>query len=383
MATLIGQALNKIIKHINSNTFERPTLVIDIKQVEENYNQLKAGMEKAHIHYAVKANPHPKVLKRLVKLGCRFDAASIGEIKLCLDAGAKPEHISFGNTVKRIPDIKEAYELGISLFSADAEDELTKISMYAPGSRVFIRVLMRSTEAEWPLSRKFGCSSSMVIPLMHDAKEKGLIPVGLSFHVGSQTRHPHMWFDSLDSVAAIWHNAKDEGFDLTLLNIGGGFPAFYGVDITEPEEYGAAILEAVQERFGDVEYIMAEPGRGLVGSAGAIAAEVLLVSNKTEGDPVRWVYLNIGRFSGLAETEGEAIKYQFLTPDTAANAYGPCILAGPTCDSADVLYEKNKVELPTDLTFGDKFIILNCGAYTSTYSTVAFNGFPPLEVITI
>ena len=337
-------------------------------------------MPAAHIHYAVKANPHPVILERLVELGCRFDAASIGEIDMCLDAGADPAHISFGNTVKRKQDIIDAYAKGIRLFSADAEDELYKISMYAPGSNVFIRVLMRSTEAEWPLSRKFGCSSSMVIPLMHSAKDKGLEPVGLSFHVGSQTRHPHMWYDSLDSVAAIWHNAIEEGFDLTLLNIGGGFPAYYGVDITEPEEYGERILEAVKERFGDVEYIMAEPGRGLVGNAGCIAAEVLLVSRKHEEDPVRWVYLNIGRFHGLAETESEAIKYQFLTPDCTSTETSPCILAGPTCDSADVMYEEHKINLPIDLTFGDKFVILNCGAYTSTYSSVAFNGFPPLRV---
>jgi ornithine decarboxylase len=252
--------------------------------------------------------------------------------------------------------------------------------MYAPGSSVFIRVLMYSTEAEWPLSRKFGCSSSMVIPLMHEARELGLNPVGLSFHVGSQTRHPHMWYDSLDSVAAIWHNALEEGFDLSLLNIGGGFPAYYGVDITEPVEYGRSIMTALQERFGNVEYIMAEPGRGLVGSAGAIAAETLLVSRKHAEDPVRWVYLNIGRFHGLAETEAEAIKYQFLTPDCDSNETSPCIVAGPTCDSADVMYETHKVEFPLDLTFGDRVIILNCGAYTSTYSTVAFNGFPPLRV---
>jgi ornithine decarboxylase len=218
---------------------------------------------------------------------------------------------------------------------------------------------------------------------MHVAKQHGVEPVGVSFHVGSQTRHPHMWYDILDFVSGIWNNAKEEGFNLTLLNIGGGFPAYYGVDITEPEEYGSTIIDAVKERFGDVEYIMAEPGRGLVGNAGAIAAEVLLVSRKHDDDPVRWVYLNIGKFHGLAETEQEAIKYQFLTPDTDANDTAPCILAGPTCDSADVLYEKNKVELPTDLTSGDKFIILNCGAYTTTYSSVAFNGFPPLEVVTI
>ena len=372
--------MNRLVSHAQTNKFDRPTLLIDVDQVEENYNQLKAGMPSAHIHYAVKANPHPEILKRLVSLGCRFDAASIGEIDMCLDAGADPAHISFGNTVKRVQDIKDAYAKGISLFAADASEELAKISEHAPKSNVFIRVLMRSTEAEWPLSRKFGCSSSMVIPLMYEAQELELNPVGLSFHVGSQTRHPHMWYDSLDAVAAIWHNAIEEGFNLSLLNIGGGFPAYYGVDITEPEEYGERILEAVTDRFGEVDYIMAEPGRGLVGSAGCIAAEVLLVSRKHEEDPVRWVYLNIGRFHGLAETEAEAIKYQFLTPDSDSTNVGPCILAGPTCDSADVMYEEHKVNLPNDLTYGDRFIILNCGAYTSTYSTVAFNGFPPLRV---
>lgn len=375
--------MNRTVSYIRSNTFERPTLVLDIDQVEENYHQLKAGMPEAHIHYAVKANPHPLLLKRLVGIGCRFDAASIGEIDMCLDAGADPAHISFGNTVKRVQDITDAYAKGIRLYSADASEELAKIARYAPGSNVFIRVLMRSTEAEWPLSRKFGCSSSMVIPLMYEAKELGLNPVGLSFHVGSQTRHPHMWYDSLDSVAAIWHNAKDEGFALSLLNIGGGFPAYYGVDITAPEEYGATVLEAVRERFGDVDYIMAEPGRGLVGNAGSIAAEALLVSRKHDEDPVRWVYLNIGRFHGLAETESEAIKYQFLTLDCDSTQTGPCIVAGPTCDSADVLYETHQVEFPLDLEYGDRVIILNCGAYTTTYSSVAFNGFPPLAVVTI
>jgi ornithine decarboxylase len=372
--------MNRIVTHILSNKFERPTLIIDVDQVEENYQQLKAGMPRAHIHYAVKANPHPAILARLVKLGCRFDAASIGEIDMCLAAGAAPAHISFGNTVKRVQDIAEAYAKGISLFAADASEELAKIAKHAPKSNVFIRVLMRSTEAEWPLSRKFGCSSSMVIPLMHEAVELELNPVGLSFHVGSQTRHPHMWYDSLDSVAAIWHNAIEEGFDLSLLNIGGGFPAYYGVDVTEPAEYGSTILEAVQERFGDVDYIMAEPGRGLVGNAGCIAAETLLVSRKHDEDPVRWVYLNIGRFHGLAETEAEAIKYQFLTPDCASTNTGPCIVAGPTCDSADVMYETHQVEFPLDLTSGDRVVILNCGAYTSTYSSVAFNGFSPFEV---
>lgn len=375
--------MSKLKQYILNNNFDRPTLVIDVDRVEYNYHRLKAGLGSAYIHYAVKSNPHPDILKRLSSLGCRFDAASQAEIQFCLDAGARPEHISFGNTIKRPQDIAWAYAQGIRLYSADAELELEKIAQYAPGSEVFIRILVKSTEAEWPLSRKFGCSSAYAIPLMEYAVRLGLKPVGISFHVGSQTRHPHMWYDVLDYVAGVWHHAQEEGFDLTLLNIGGGFPAYYGTEITEAEEYGNVIMQAIQERFGDVEYIMAEPGRGMVGDAGMLVSSVLLVSYKTPGDTVRWVYLDVGRFSGLSETEGESIKYQFWIPGKEEGSCDYCVLAGPTCDSADVLYEKNQVLLPNNLTPGDKFVVLSTGAYTTTYSSVAFNGFPPLEAITI
>ena len=141
-------------------------------------------------------------------------------------------------------------------------------------------------------------------------------------------------------------------------------------------------MQLISERFGDVPFVMAEPGRGLVAEAGAIAAEVLLVSKKSDDDLHRWIYLDIGRFSGLAETEGEAIRYQLIT-QRDADPLGPCILAGPSCDSADVLYEKRPVQLPRTLRAGDKVIIRNCGAYTSSYSSIGFNGFPPLDVVVL
>jgi len=375
--------MNKLEQYIRANEFGVPTLVLDIDQVEANYAELKAGMPTAHIHYAVKANPHPAILNRLVKLGCKFDAASTQEIEMCLDAGAVPADISYGNTIKRVQDIAWAWKQGIKLYSADSEEELHKLSKHAPGCQVFIRLLVSSAEAEWPLSRKFGCSTSYAIPLLNHAKSLGLEAVGLSFHVGSQTKHPYMWYDCLDTVAAIWHDAREEGHKLWLLNIGGGFPAYYGVDITDSRTYGTILMDEVEQRFEGVTYIMAEPGRGMTGSAGAIAAECVLVSRKTPGDPVRWVYLNVGRFSGLAEAEGESIKYQFTVLDKESETSSPCIVAGPTCDSADVLYERNKVDFPASLTSGDRVIIWTCGAYTSTYSTIAFNGFPPLQVVAI
>jgi ornithine decarboxylase len=143
--------------------------------------------------------------------------------------------------------------------------------------------------------------------------------------------------------------------------------------------YAARVMELINERFGNVARVMAEPGRGLVAEAGMIAAEVLLVSKKSDLDTHRWVYLDIGKFSGLAETMDEAIRYQFITDRDHENT-GPCVMAGPSCDSADVLYEKRPVQLPLGLKAGDRIIIRNCGAYTSTYSSVWFNGFPPLDV---
>lgn len=375
-------ASHRIETYIRQTRFDRPTLVLDTDIVAGQYRALKSGLGRADIHYAVKANPASEVISTLIAEGSRFDAASRGEIELCLSLGARPEHISFGNTVKRASDIAFAYGAGIRLFAADATEELEKLAQHAPGAQVYIRLLVGSTEADWPLSRKFGCAPEMAVPLMARAVELGLDPVGLSFHVGSQTRRAEMWTGTLDHAAKVWASARAAGYALDLLNIGGGFPAFYGEDIEAPQSYAARVMEMVEARFDGAARVMAEPGRGMVAEAGMIAAEVMLVSRKSEDDICRWVYLDIGKFSGLAETMDEAIRYQFIT-DRDHEETGPCILAGPSCDSADVLYEKRPVHLPLGLRAGDRFIIRNCGAYTSTYSSVCFNGFPPLDVVVI
>src|SRR6056297_465751 len=375
-------AASPLVAFIRHNTFDRPTLVLSRDIVARNYRALKAGLGRADIHYAVKANPAREGIETLIAEGSRFDAASRGEIELCLSLGAQPAHISFGNTVKRASDIAFAHAAGITLFAADSEMELEKIAAHAPGAQVYIRLLVGATGADWPLSRKFGCAPERAVELMDEAVSVGLKPVGLSFHVGSQTRRSEMWRDTLDQVGGVWAEARAAGHALSLINIGGGFPAFYGDEIAAPEVYAAQVMAMVEPRFPGASRVMAEPGRGMVADAGMIAAEVLLVSRKSDEDLCRWVYLDIGRFSGLAETEGEAIRYQFLT-DRDHEATGPCILAGPSCDSADVLYEKRPVALPVGLRAGDRIIIQSCGAYTSSYSSVGFNGFPPLDVVVI
>lgn len=368
--------------HIRANDFARPTLVIDTEAVARQFAALAQGLGRARIHYAVKANPAPEILRKLLSVGSNFDAASRVELQMCLEAGARPDQLSFGNTIKRASDVAWAHAQGIDLFAVDAEEEIEKVAAHAPGARVYLRIIVDATEAEWPLTRKFGAGRDKALALLAMAKDHGLDPVGLSFHVGSQTRRAAMWAPILDQVAAVWHAARDAGHDLSLLNIGGGFPAFYGREIDAPTLYAAEVMRLVQERFGDVPEIMAEPGRGLVAEAGMIAAEVLLVSKKSDDDLHRWVYLDIGRFSGLAETEGEAIRYQFVT-ERDHEPTGACILAGPSCDSADVLYETQPVQLPLGLRAGDKVMIRACGAYTSTYASIGFNGFPPLDVVVL
>nr|WP_233491799.1 type III PLP-dependent enzyme [Nioella nitratireducens] len=368
--------------YIAAHEFDRPTLVVDTEAVADRFGALSRGLGDARIHYAVKANPEPAIVSRLVALGSGFDAASRAEIELCLEQGADPSQVSFGNTVKKPRDIAYAHAQGIRLFAADAEEELEKIAEHAPGAQVYIRLIVEFSQADWPLTRKFGCARASLLPLFARAVELGLEPVGLSFHVGSQTRRAAMWAGILDEVSESWSALEMAGYAPWLLNIGGGFPAFYGEAVDGPEAYGREVRRLIASRFGETPVVMAEPGRGLVAEAGAIAAEVLLVSRKSENDLHRWVFLDIGKFSGLAETMDEAIRYQFLT-DRDDDAMGACILAGPSCDSADVLYEKRPVFLPQSLRAGDRIVIRCCGAYTTTYASIGFNGFPPLDVVVI
>ena len=375
------RATPRMREFLAAQDFERPTLALDLDGVEAAYRALAAGLGEAEIHYAVKANPHEAILARLARLGCGFDAASRAEIGDALATGVGPDRISFGNTVKRPADIAVARDAGIDLYAVDAEEEIAKIARIHPGARVFVRVLVEEeTGAEWPLSRKFGVPEGEVGRLLALARAAGLVPAGLSFHVGSQTPEAAMWTPVLDRVARLWAEGRAAGHPLRLLNIGGGFPATYNTPVQEARAYGRELAAMIRARFGGDVRVMAEPGRGLVADAGVIAAEVLLVARKRPTDLARWVYLDIGKFSGLAETIGEAIRYPLETSADGGET-GPCILAGPSCDSEDVLYERRPVALPLALRGGDRVWIHGAGAYTSTYASVGFNGFPPLDVV--
>ncbi|SHL60108.1 type III PLP-dependent enzyme [Roseibium suaedae] len=357
---------------------EGPCVVVDLDIVRDNYSAFAKALPDTSVFYAVKANPDPAILSLLESLGSAFDCASVGEIEMVLATGADATRISYGNTIKKERDIARAYELGVRLYAVDSFEEVEKIARAAPGSRVFCRVLCDGAGAEWPLSRKFGCDPAMAPDVLEHAHRNGLAAYGVSFHVGSQQANLGAWDFALAMAAGVFKEMAFRGIELKMVNMGGGFPTRYLKDVPGVPSYGEAIFAALVKHFGNrLPATIIEPGRGMVGSAGLIEAEVVLISRKSAEDTVRWVYLDIGKFHGLAETMDEAIRYPIRTARDG-DLTAPCVLAGPTCDSVDVMYEKTPYELPVSLSIGDKVLIEACGAYTTTYSTVGFNGFAPL-----
>jgi len=370
---------DRIKEFLARNREDGPRLVVDLDVVRANYLAFADALPDTRVYYAVKANPAPEILSLLADLGSCFDAASVAEIEQALAAGATPERISFGNTIKKEKDVARAYALGVRLYAVDCEAEVEKVARAAPGSRVFCRILCDGSGAEWPLSRKFGCAPETAPRVLERAQSLGLVAHGLSFHVGSQQRNPRMWDRALEVSAEIFGDLAEHGIQLQMINLGGGFPTRHLRSVPGVKTYGETIFRALRRHFGNrIPETIIEPGRGMVGNAGIIEAEVVLISRKSEDDRVRWVYLDIGRFNGLAETTDEMIRYPIRT-ERDDGALGPCVLAGPSCDSIDVLYEKEPYLLPVTLEIGAKVLIEGTGAYTTTYSSVGFNGFPPLK----
>jgi ornithine decarboxylase len=372
----------KIARFLAENAPATPCLVVDLDVIGNAYDMLRRYLPIASVYYAVKANPAAEIVAMLAKKGSNFDVASPAEIALCLDNGATAERLSFGNTIKKERDIAAAYAQGVRLFAFDSEAELGKLARSAPGARVFCRILVSCAGADWPLSRKFGCTTEMAVKLLCRARDFGLDPYGVSFHVGSQQTDLGQWDGAVASAAQMFSLLAEADINLRMVNIGGGFPARYRSEVSPVEAYAGAVTAALTRHFGNhVPEVIVEPGRSLVGDAGIIQSEVVLISDKGDGGK-RWVYLDAGKFNGLAETMDESIKYRIETPGRNGPA-GPVVIAGPTCDSADILYEKTEYRLPLGLEVGDKVEIQSTGAYTSSYASVGFNGFPPMRTYCI
>ncbi len=352
-----------------------PYLLLDPRVAVDRYRDLSSALPDTAIHYAVKANPDPRILSKLARVGSRFDVASPAEVYACLNAGASPDQLLYSNPIKRRGDLASAYAAGVRLYVVDCLGELGKVADEAPGSSVLCRLLTSGAGADWPLSRKYGCDVDTCVDILRTANELGLDVAGTAFHVGSQQRDPGAWRSPIAASAVVFDRLRALGLQPWLLDLGGGFPASLEGNIPTFGEYGAAIERFLTNSFGDQRpRTVIEPGRALVGDAGDLVATVVTVCWRGGR---RWVYLDAGVFTGLVETLDEAIRYP-MTTTADGGPLGPVVLAGPTCDSADVLYEKDPVQLPLALEEGDIVRLHSAGAYSTTYSTVGFNGFAPL-----
>ncbi|MGA4319655.1 type III PLP-dependent enzyme [Ectopseudomonas hydrolytica] len=359
---------------------ETPFVVIDRQIISDAYDQLGNCFPFAKVYYAVKANPAIEIIELLRDKGSSFDIASIYELDKVMSAGVGPERISYGNTIKKARDIRYFFDKGVRLFATDSEADLRNIAKAAPGAKIYVRILTEgSTSADWPLSRKFGCNPDMALDLLILAKQLGLVPYGISFHVGSQQRDIDVWDAAIAKVKVIFERLREEdGITLQMINMGGGFPANYIQRTNDLETYAEEITRFLKEDFGDdLPEIILEPGRSLIANAGVLVSEVVLVARKSRTAVERWVYADVGKFSGLIETMDESIKFPIWTEKKGEME--EVVIAGPTCDSADIMYEHYKYGLPLNLASGDRLYWLSTGAYTTSYSAVEFNGFPPLK----
>lgn len=364
-----------------SKDIPTPNICINLNTIKNNFEKLKSSFPYTKIFYAIKANPGEPVLKMLSEMGSNFDIASRYELDMIEKFVSDPERLSYGNTIKKACDIKYFYDHGVRMFATDSKDDLKNIAEYAPGSKVYVRILVENSDtADWPLSRKFGCHPDMAYDILVLAKELGLIPYGVSFHVGSQQRDIGAWNDAIAKVKYLFNSLEEEeGIELKMIDMGGGFPASYTDPTNELSVYASEITRFLREDFGEsLPEIILEPGRSLVGDSGILTSEVILASRKNNTALTRWVYIDAGKFNGLIETLDECIKYPLVTTRDGGKE-GEVIIAGPTCDSMDVMYETTKYKLPVNLKQGDRIYWLSTGAYTSTYASIAFNGFPPIK----
>lgn len=338
--------------------------------VRERYARLRAAMPGVRPYYAVKANPSPEVLRVLAGLGCAFDVASPAEVRLCLTAGAAPADLSYGTTVKKRSEVAAAYAAGVRRYAVDSPGDLAAVAAGAPGAAVYARIFVPDEGSATPFGRKFGCTPDEAVTLLRSAARHGLCAEGVSFHAGSQQTDPAAFGRGVEAAATV--AAAVPG--LTLLNIGGGFPVAYRDPVPPLAAYAEAVEHALDRCWpGERPALMSEPGRLLVAEAGTLRTEVVVVAQRAGR---RWVYLDAGRYGGLAETENEAIAYRITT--TRGGPAGPVVLAGPTCDGDDVLYRRTPYELPLALAAGDVLELHAAGAYTASYASVGFNGIAPL-----
>lgn len=368
--------LFKVLKYLDKKHIETPFLLIDSKRVKERVHLIGRHIKNSKVFYAVKANPDIEILRFLNKLKIGFEISSEGELDILSSLKVEPERIISSNPVKSLKFLKLAASYGIRYFAFDSSDEVDKLSHFAPDCNVYVRLSVPNEGSEWPLSKKFGVELDEAVELLSYAKEKKLNPVGVTFHVGSQCTNVYNWHIALDKASTLWSKAEKIGIKLTLLNIGGGYPIKYTKNVISIEMIEKNISNLIYDNFPEDIEIHIEPGRAVVGDAGVLVTTVIGKAKRSDED---WLYIDVGVFNGLMESVG-GIKYSYIVESYKhARSKKRWTLAGPSCDSFDVIDKNISMSEPN---IGDLILILSSGAYTISYAS-EFNGFSIPKTILI
>jgi ornithine decarboxylase len=353
-----------------------PRLLLDVEQVLANLARLRSAFAllRPRIFYAAKANRDPRLLAALHAAGCGFDVASLSEIRLLQALDVPAADLTFSATVKLPAHIQEAHARGIDCFAIDNRSEVAKLARLAPGVRVIVRLDVPHRGSRWPLGGKFGARESEAVDLFRLAAVSGLRPYGVTFHVGSQCLRPETWHDAISVSGRVWHAAREAGLALRLVNLGGGFPARYTEDVPGVAEIGAQVLQWAASTFGPGTEYAIEPGRFLVADAGTL---VMTVIGKAERQGKPWLFVDQSIYAGLLEVIG-GWTYRMTTRKDHLPKHR-VTLAGPSCDSTDVLAADTA--LP-DLDVGDQILLHTAGAYTTSYRDYNGLSFPQVVVAT-
>ena len=358
------------VRQVLQAGYTQPFLLVDSGIIREKYRRFVAAMPTVRVHYAVKANPHADVVKVLADEGAAFEMASRAELDLILSLGGRPDEVHYSNPIKPQSYIEHAARNGVDWFALDSVDELKKIHAIAPSANLYLRIDVPDFGSDWPLSGKFGAKADEIEVILDAAATLQARLCGVTFHVGSQCRNVENWRGAIKTAHEVFGRMKAKGLQARLLNIGGGFPVKLTKPIPSIEAIGRTINAALAELPGDIR-IMAEPGRYLVSDAACLVCQVI---GKATRDGKRWLYLDVGMFGGLFEST-QGLEYELATDRPGRLV--PWHVAGPTCDSVDVLVHDQM--LPEDLDTGDFVYVRNAGAYSTAYAS-EFNGFPLPEV---
>ena len=350
-----------------------PLMVIDRRILEHEYNRFRRLLPRVKLYYAIKANPHPDVIRTFRDLGGCFDVASEGEMRHVLEQGISPERIIFANTIKRPEALQFGAKAGVNFVTFDNEPELYKIAKYAPGCRVLARIKVGNLGSIVELSLKFGADEEQIVPMLLKAAHLGLKPEGISLHVGSQCTNMDNFQRAFEQAARVVREAKDRGLAIKVLDIGGGFPIRHlKKDTCGLESIARQMRRELDRLFSREIEIIAEPGRALVGPAGMLITRVVGRSIRNNKN---YYYLDDGVYGDFSGIVFDHCKYEFRT--LVKTQKFASILAGPTCDSFDTI---SLTEEMPELDVGNVVYVPNIGAY-SCASALTFNGIPPAKVI--